>query len=45
MALEDFSTVGFWNEAGGPGYTCYLMLIVAIIALISSIPLFKKQAA
>lgn len=31
--------------SGGPGYAWYLVLIAAIIALISSIPLFKKQAA
>jgi uncharacterized membrane protein len=29
---------------GGPGYAWYLMIIAAIIALISSIPLFTKQA-
>ena len=30
--------------SGGPGYAWYLMLIAAIIALISSILLFKKQS-
>lgn len=29
--------------SSGPGYAWYVMLIAAIIALISSIPLFKKQ--
>ena len=35
----------FWMEKAGPGYGWYLMLIGAIIALIGSIALFKKQAA
>ena len=45
MTHEGFATLGFWNDYGGPGYGWYLMLIAAIIALISSIPLFKKQVA
>jgi len=45
MTYEGFATLGFWNDLGGPGYGWYLMLIAAIIALISSIPLLKKQAA
>jgi hypothetical protein len=34
----------FWNELAGPGYAWYLMIVAAIIALIASIPLLKKQA-
>ena len=30
--------------SGEPGYAWYLMIIAAIIALISSIPSFTKQA-
>lgn len=44
-SLESGMEIGFWNELGGPGYAWYLMIIAAIIALISSIPMFKKQAA
>jgi hypothetical protein len=42
--LESYGNIGFWNEFGGPGYAWYLMIIAAIIALISSVPLFKKIA-
>lgn len=43
--LESYGDVGFWSEYGGPGYAWYLMIIAAIIAMISSVPLFKKKAA
>ena len=40
-----FSQTDMGSEMlGGPGYAWYLMIIAAIIALISSIPLFTKQA-
>ena len=43
--LEGMGDVGFWNEFGGPGYGWYLMLLGGIIAIIFSLPMFKKQAA
>ena len=43
--LDQVSDVGFWNEMGGPGYAWYIMIVAAIIALITTLPLFKKQVA
>ena len=36
---------GFWQENAGPGYAWYLMIMGGILALIFSLPLFKKQTA
>ena len=44
-ALEGMSEIGFWNEMGGPGYGWYMMILAAVVALIFSLPLFKKQVA
>lgn len=44
-ALLEGTSIGFWNEYGGPGYGWYLMIVVAIIALISSLFVFKEKSA
>ena len=51
--VSGFYETDFWfsqnlmgsEMSGGPGYAWYLMIIAAIIALISSIPLFIKKDA
>jgi len=45
MVLDTWESIGFLSKIGGPGYAWYMMIIAAIIALISSMTLFKKTSS